>query len=215
MNLQHEAAHQLINGMSGKGKTTLEHELVARHPARWKFAFDTPHKREFHRLLGWPLVYDEPTLKRALFARQPSAFISSPLYPGNRPAGFDLWIEWVYQVGQTLPGGKLVIIEEIEKTTPHQNSPIAPAFAEMLDEGRAMMFDVLMVAQRVSTVNFAIRSTLTDIFTFHNSDPDQLDWLERERFDRAAVEKLQRGQYIHRDRETGKIRHLTTKPRRR
>lgn len=39
-----------------KGKTTLLHERIARHPARWKFAFD-------------------------------------------------LWIEWVCKVGQTLPGG--------------------------------------------------------------------------------------------------------------
>ena len=184
---------------------------VARHPARWKFAFDTPHKREFHRLLKWPLCYDRPTLERATFAGQPSSFISSALYPGDRPAGFDLWIEWVYQVGQTLPGGKLVIIEEIEKTTPHQNSPLAPAFAEMLDEGRAMMFDVLMVAQRVSTVNFQIRSTLTDIFTFQQTDPDQLDWLDREQFSRDSVSKLKRGEYIHRDRESGVTARMKTR----
>lgn len=213
MNLSHVAVHELVNGMSGKGKSTLIREKVAAHPARWKFVFDTPHKQEFHRLLKWPLCYDKPTLERATFAGRPSAFVPHILYPGDRPSAFDLWIEWVYQVGQTLPGGKLVIIEEIEKTTPHQNSPLAPAFAELLDEGRAMMFDVLMVAQRVSTVNFQIRSTLTDIFTFQQTDPDQLDWLEREQFSRASVSALKRGEYIHRDRETGETLRLKTRRR--
>ncbi len=202
MNFAHEAVHQLFTGMSGKGKSTLVRSLVARDNARWKFAFET-YKKEFPRFMNWPLCVDEPTLLRAVQAGQPSAFYSAPLFPGNRVEGFSFWIRWVYEVGKVLPGRKLVIIEEIEKTTTHRNSPVAPAFLEMLDEGRAAQFDVIMIAQRLSTVNEQIRSTLTEICTFQHIDPDQLDWLDRENFDRRAVTELERGEYIWRDREAG------------
>lgn len=205
MNLAHEAVHQLVTGMSGKGKSTLTRALVAKDKARWKFAFET-FKKEYPRLMGWPLCIDEPGLKRALMAGQPSAFYSAPLFPGDRVAGFDFWIRWVYEVCKVLPGRKLVIIEEVEKITTHRNSPLAPAFAEMLDEGRAAEIDVMMIAQRVSTVSELIRAQTTEICTFQHVDGNQLKWLEREGFDPAAVAVLERGEYIWRDRETNTTR---------
>lgn len=211
MNFSHEAVHQLVTGMSGKGKSTLVRSLVNRDHARWKFAFET-YKKEFPRFCGWPLAIDEPGLKNAVLAGQPVAFYSAPLFPGDRVEGFNFWIRWVYEVGKSLPGRKLVIIEEIEKTTRHRNSTLAPAFSEMLDEGRAAQFDVIMIAQRLSTVNEQVRSTLTEICTFQHTDPDQLDWLEREAFDRAAVSRLERGEYIWRDREAGTQRTNARRP---
>ena len=200
MNFNHEAVHQLITGMSGKGKSTLTRSLVAKDRARWKFAFDT-YKKEFTRFLGWPLCIDEPGLKRCVVAGQPSAFYSAQLFPGNRVEGFNFWIRWVYEVGKVLPGRKLVVIEEIEKTTAHRNSPLAPAFSEMLDEGRAAEFDVVMIAQRVSTVSELARAQVTECCTFQHVDGNQLAWLEAEGFNPAAVQRLQRGEYIWRDRE--------------
>lgn len=200
MNLAHEAVHQLFTGMSGKGKSTLTRAVVARDKAPWKFAFDT-YKKEYTRFFRWPLCIDEPGLRRAVLAGKPSAFYSAPLFPGNRIEGFNFWIRWVYQVGLTLPGRKLVIIEEIEKTTAHRNSSLAPAFSEMLDEGRAAEFDVIMIAQRVSTVSELVRAQTTEICTFQHVDGNQLRWLKDEGFDPAAVAKLNRGQYIWRDRE--------------
>lgn len=205
MNFAHEAVHQLITGMSGKGKSTFSRAMVARDRAPWKFAFDT-FKKEYTRFLGWPLCIDEPAMKRALLAGRPSAFYAAPLFPGDRPEGFNFWIRWVYEMGKQLPGRKLVIIEEVEKTTAHVNTPLSPAFAEMLDEGRAAQFDVMLISQRLSSMNRNIRTTLTDICTFQHTDPDELDWLKRERFDCAAVEKLVRGEYIWKDREAGTFR---------
>lgn len=205
MNFAHEADHRIFSGMSGKGKSTLVRDLVANDSARWKFAFDT-YKKEFTRFSGWPLCIDKPDLLRAVKAGLPSAFYSAPLFPGNRIAGFAFWIRWVWEVGKELPGRKLIVIEEVEKVTRHRNSNIPVPFAEMLDEGRAAQFDVLMTAQRVSTVSELIRAQTTKITTFQHVDGNQLDWLADERFDRATVERLERGQYITRDRETGEQR---------
>ena len=205
MNFSHEAVHQLVTGMSGKGKSTLVRSLVAKDSAPWKFAFDT-FKKEFTRFLDWPLVIDAPGLLAQVKAGRPSAFFSAPLFPGDRIEGFNFWIRWVYEVGKELPGRKLVVIEEIEKTTAHRNSPLAPAFSEMLDEGRAAQFDVMMIAQRVSTVSELVRAQTTEICTFQHVDGNQLDWLTAEGFNAEAVAKLERGEYIWRDRETGKIR---------
>jgi len=202
VNFDHVAVHRLVTGMTGKGKSTFVRAMVKKDRAPWKFAFDT-YKKEFPRFMGWPFCIDEPGLVRATTEKRISAFYSAPLFPGSRIEGFNFWIRWVYEVGKVLPGRKLVIIEEIEKTTAHRNSPLAPAFAEMLDEGRAAQFDVVMIAQRVSTVSELVRSTTTEICTFQQVDGNQLDWLEEEGFDRGAVSRLQRGQFITRQRETG------------
>ena len=205
MNFSHEAVHQLVTGMSGKGKSTLVRRLVAKDRAPWKFAFDT-FKKEFTRFMDWPLVIDAPGLLAQVKAGRPSAFFSAPLFPGDRIEGFNFWIRWVYEVGKELPGRKLVVIEEIEKTTAHRNSPLAPAFSEMLDEGRAAQFDVMMIAQRVSTVSELVRAQTTEICTFQHVDGNQLAWLEAEGFDPVAVAKMARGEYLWRDRETGQQR---------
>lgn len=205
MNFSHEAVHQLVTGMSGKGKSTLVRRLVAKDRAPWKFAFDT-FKKEFTRFMDWPLVIDAPGLLAQVKAGRPSTFFSAPLFPGDRIEGFNFWIRWVYEVGKELPGRKLVVIEEIEKTTGHRNSPLAPAFSEMLDEGRAAQFDVMMIAQRVSTVSELVRAQTTEICTFQHVDGNQLAWLEAEGFDPVAVAKLARGEYLWRDRETGQQR---------
>lgn len=200
MNLGHVARHILVTGMSGKGKSTFARRMVAADRARWKFAFDT-YKQEFPRLMGWRLCVDVPGLAAATKAGEASAFYSAPAFPGNRVAGFSAWIRWVWEVGKVLPGRKLVIVEEVEKVTAHRNSPLAPAFSEMLDEGRATQFDVIVIAQRVSTVSDLIRAQITEFITFQHVDGNQLDWLEAEGFDRERVAALQRGQYIWRDRE--------------
>ena len=213
MNFSHEAVHQLVTGMSGKGKSTLVRRLVAKDRAPWKFAFDT-FKKEFTRFMDWPLVIDAPGLLAQVKAGRPSAFFSAPLFPGDRIEGFNFWIRWVYEVGKELPGRKLVVIEEIEKTTAHRNSPLAPAFSEMLDEGRAAQFDVMMIAQRVSTVSELVRAQTTEICTFQHVDGNQLAWLEAEGFDPVAVSKLDRGEYLWRDRETGHVRRQKAEGRR-
>lgn len=201
LDFSHVASHKLYCGMTGMGKSTLVRSVVASDPAPWKFSFET-YKREFPRFCGWPLAIDRPTLERGTLTGR-CAFYSAPLFPGDRVEGFNFWIRWVYNVGQTLKGRKLVIIEEIEKTTWHRNSTPAPAFMEMLDEGRAAQFDVISIAQRLSTVNELVRTTVTEITAFHFSDHGQVKWLEEEGFDGQAIKALRRGQFIHRDRERG------------
>jgi hypothetical protein len=205
MDLSHVAVHQLISGMSGKGKSTFARKLAIAHRARWKFGFES-WKREFSAPapngLSWARCVDEPGLRRAVMEGRHSAFYSAPLFPGDRIAGFNFWATWIANVGKQLPGGKLIIVEEIEATTEHRNSKLCPAFAEILDELRGAKFDVIMVAQRVSTVNELVRAQTTDIITFQHVDPNQLKWLEAEQFNRSAVEVLKRGEYIWRQRET-------------
>lgn len=201
LNFAHVATHKLYCGMTGMGKSTLVRAVVAKDKAPWKFAFET-YKKEFPRFCGWPLANDEPGLVAGIQTGR-VAFNSAPLFPGNRVAGFNFWIRWVYNVGRVLPGRKLVIIEEIEKTTAHRNSTPAPAFMEMLDEGRAAQFDVISIAQRLSTVNELVRTTITEITAFQFVDPGQVSWLEEEGFNGDAIKRLGRGNYIHRHRERG------------
>lgn len=201
LDFNHVASHELFCGMSGMGKSTLVRSRVAKDRAPWKFAFET-YKKEFPRFSGWPLAIDRPGLERGIASGR-VAFYSAPLFPGDRVEGFNFWIRWVYEVGRVLPGRKLVIIEELEKTTTHRNSTPAPAFMEMLDEGRAAQFDVISVAQRLSTVNELVRTTVTEITAFQFVDPGQVAWLVEEGFDAQAIKTLGRGNFIHRHRERG------------
>lgn len=208
LDLSHVAVHRLFCGMSGKGKSTLVRSIVSRSRAPWQFAFET-FKREYSAPpphgLRWRRCIDDPGLRAAVAAGQPSAFYGAPLFEGNPVEAFNFWIRWVWNVGRQLEGVKNVIIEEIEATTAHRNTPLHPAFSAMLNEGRAAGFDVYVIAQTVSRTNEFVRAALTEVTTFQITDPDQVDWLRRERFPVEAVEKLERGEWIARNRETGQV----------
>lgn|SRR6185503_1987129 len=206
MNFDHPALRILITGKSGSGKSTLVRQIAQRSKARWKFAFDP--RREFVRFCNWGFAQDRPSLIKAVGDRRPVSFDSSGLFPGDRAEGFIFFCRWVYTVGQTLPGTKLVIIDELQNVQGVGTHGCPKVFLELLDEGRAHQFDVMTIAQRVNSVNDQVRAQITECVSFLHTSGTQLDWLEKEcDFDRAAVKALPKpGGYIWRNLDTDEER---------
>jgi energy-coupling factor transporter ATP-binding protein EcfA2 len=217
LDLSHVARHVLITGLTGYGKSTLARSLAQKSRAPWKFAFET-YKREFSARpphgLGWAACIDRPSMERALFARRPAAFYFGPLFPGDRPAAFNFWSRWVYEVGKKLPGTKELYIDEMETVTEHVNCPLAPAFKEIVNEGRAYKFDLFMICQRLSETNRTILSTAKEMVSLKHVDESEFRWLRDRGIDPAKVTELERGDHLWRDRERGteRIHYATTRP---
>lgn len=196
MNWNHKAVKILITGKSGSGKTTLWLAKLRDSGARWKFVFDPD--LEVVRRLRWPWCNSVEGLTQAVSRGLPVCYCPAAMFPGQRPQGFAFFCRWVWAVSEHLRGPKLLAVDEVWRYVP-AGRPVPESFQIILDEGRKMEIDLLMIAQRPNRVHDAIRAQLTELCTFHHSDVLPLKWLKDE-FDVEQVRRLKYpGGYISKD----------------
>jgi hypothetical protein len=218
MNFDHPPCAVLITGKKGSGKTTYWLARLVGHRARYKFVFDPT--REVSRKLGWPVSIDEPRLVNSLVSHGKVCFDSSPLFPGNRRAGFAFFTRWVFNVSKVMPGVKLLAVDELQSCQSIGPNGMPQGFKEIMDEGRREEIDCLFAAQRVNEVNDDVRGHLTELVTFKHDDPLPLRWLAERGFDPEAVRGLPVPGYFIQRTDDGKIKtnvrvHTTRKANRR
>jgi hypothetical protein len=188
MNFDHKPSCILITGKKGSGKTTYWIGLLTKHRARFKFIFDPT--REVARKLSLPVCIDEPGMTRAVLERRPVCFDSSPLFPGERRAGFAWFTRYVFNVCKALRGVKLLAVDELQSCQRIGEHGLPPGFKEIIDEGRREEIDCLFAVQRLNEVNDDVRGQITEIVTFKHTDPLPLQWLKDNGFDAGAVYSL-------------------------
>lgn len=170
----------------------------------WKgrlFVFD--HKLEVAHKLGWKAQRDPEQMKAALAAGLPVVFFPGFMFPGDRPAAFDFFCRWVFEVSSVLPGKKLAAIDEIQQVTRIGQGGVPQSFQQILDDGRLRGIDLLLIAQKPNKVNDEIRGQLTEIISFKHTDRLPLQWLEEDGFNPQEVSQLTvPGGYIRRNLDT-------------
>jgi DNA helicase HerA-like ATPase len=188
MNYDHRAVRILITGKSGTGKTTEIIRRIRSESPRYLFVFDP--ELEFCRKMRHEPTRTMEQLTLRVRSRLPVFFDPVKLYPGRISEGFGFFVRWCYEVSRSVDGRKLVVVDEIQRFTDTMRSGIPHGLELIMDTGRREEIDTLFASQRPNQVNDRIRSQLTQIVTFAHTDALQLDWLEKDGFNREQVAGL-------------------------
>src|SRR6185436_11999124 len=133
MNFHHKPSLELVTGKKGSGKTTYWLRGIVTHRARFKFLFDPT--REVSHKLQLPVCIDEPGMTRAVTEGRIVCFDSSPLFPGDRRAGFAFFSRYCFNVCRALRGVKLFGCDELQSCQRVGEHGLPPGLKEIADEG--------------------------------------------------------------------------------
>lgn len=188
MNYNHVPRKILITGCSGSGKTTLFLEILKGWKCPFKFVFDPEH--EVSIKLGWKSCQTVREMNNLILAGKPVVFDGSRAFPGDRAQGFEFLCRYALEVSKRISGPKLLASDEIQDYQAPGREGLPQALAECADEGRRQELDWLFLAQGLNRINDVLRGQLTEIVTFAQHEPLQLDWLAERGFNPEEVKGL-------------------------
>lgn len=186
-------------GCGGHGKTTQLLELLKAEKSERFFVYD--HKHEIGRRMGKPYVYTLNGLVEATAKGGWIVFDPCHLYPGQKQAGLQFFLDFIYTISEKLPGRKIVVIDEIHRFMSRQSVP-----EEMLlivDDGRNFKIDLFACGQASNSINNEVRHQITECWAFRHSDKNGLAWLAENGFDPEEIVRLKPGEFVWRDLANG------------
>ena len=74
-------------------------------------------------------------------------------------------------------GSCCLCVEEAQRSIPWGREELPESFADILYRGRHLNLSLVVVAQRASTINIALRSQYTKIISFSQTEQADLEWL--------------------------------------
>jgi len=75
-------------------------------------------------------------------------------------------------------GDLLFVVEEAQRVLPASQAKLPPEFQNLVFRGRHWRVSLTLVSQRPSTVNVHARSQWNRIYTFNQTEPGDVQWLE-------------------------------------
>lgn len=196
----HPAYRTIHLGTSGIGKNTDFLPRLKKQKAGWIFIFD--HKREFSRKLK---INPCQTIAQLALATERGGIICFDhqlLFKGDRPSGFEFFCKFVYDAAGKLRGRKILVADELQEVAaPTQD---CSALITALDDGRSLKIDAMLIAQSANGIHTMVRNQLTEIFAFRQSDDNAIRHLRQNGFDETDIRKLQPGEWLWRNLNTGK-----------
>jgi hypothetical protein len=83
-----------------------------------------------------------------------------------------------------------LVIDESQRALPGSGFPLPDAFLDVLYRGRHRNVNVLLIAQRASTINIAARSQWTRIISFRQTETQDTKWIEGQAGEPLALADL-------------------------
>lgn len=206
MNFDHPNRKVLITGKSGTGKTTLWRKIIREWPAKKVFVFDP--ERQFAQREGLKVAMTVEALNYATARERFVVFDPTSMFPGDRSEAFAFFSRFVLLQSRSLSCVKLYAVDELQGVQTTGNGGVPQAFKEIGDEGRRQQIDLVLVAQRLNTVNDAIRAQVNRVITFQHTDPRALVILSEMGMQPESVSSLGRFEYIDADLDTGTIKRV-------
>lgn len=200
VNFNHRPTKILITGGSGCGKTTKYYDLIGREKAKYRFVFDSDG--EFCSRNKYPPARTRDDIVRAT-GQGTCVFYPGDLYPGRLLDGFKFFCDFVYTVSCELKGRKIFAMDEIKRVMgtnfcPHE-------FTVLLENGRKSECDLILICQSPNQAHTSIRNQLTQAYTFRHIDKRAMEWLEEQDIPGNDMRALKRGEYLHKNFETGDL----------
>jgi hypothetical protein len=175
----------LVAGASQTGKTTFALRYLLNTKADYVFMFD--HDGEFSRRLHYPAADSAAALAHQLTWGWVD-YDPSEMFPGQTAAALAFYCEWVWEVCRSLPGRKVLFVDELTRwTSPHS---ITPSLSTIVENGRKRGVQLMFTSNRPATTNSAILGQLTELVAFQLPDIRLGDWLSSYGFDFESVRRL-------------------------
>jgi DNA helicase HerA-like ATPase len=175
----------LVCGASGTGKTTFALRYAERCDADLVFGFDpdlelsqrfgvAPCRTAFELELG---------TRRGLCMFDPAV-----IFPGDTPRAFGFWSEYVFEMGQRMPGRKLVFVDELQNYAP--SSSIPRGLAQILETGRRRDMEAILLTNRPNAIHPVVWQQCTEVVAFNCPGHTARERLTEQGFDADEVAAL-------------------------
>lgn len=187
-------------GVSGSGKTTFDlRYLVARRDFTCRFLFQEP-KRDFTERLGLP---DAETPEELECAIEDGWVIFHParMFPGDWPAALEWFSKWSYDKAATMPGRKVLKIDELWRYSSPQRLPMG--VRQWINDGRSFGCETVFATSELNRLPETITNGATEIVSFLLRGRNSLQRAEDLGLDAETVRALPPGAFVARNQETG------------
>lgn len=192
---------ELWTGMSGTGKTFLLTKIIRGEKARWKFVFDHKNNGEFARANELPACYSLDEMVRATAVGGWVCYNPIKEFPGEKSRGFEMFCEFVRELGPELRGRKLLVVDELQAVQHARREPLQ--LMQICDEGRTAQLDCYFVSSAPNRIHNAVRGQITKVYAFRLVEKNALNWLDENSFDTEKIRELKNGCYHWRNLDTG------------
>lgn len=208
-----EAAHTLVLGRTGSGKTIFVRRLALNSPGlACVFVFDWNDRFTFDwtgAKLPLPTCHDTAGMNRALASRW---VIYNPgrEFPGcayDRKIGLDAlkhFCRYVRHTSKGGPGRKLVCIAELWNFCTEDSIP--PELAMLAQDGRSDGVEFVFDTQRPERLNPSVVGAATEIVCFRLDERQALRAVAGMGHDAEAVKALPFGSFVSRNLKGGELR---------
>ena len=190
----------LIFGKGGSCKTTFAFAYLLNVLAACRFIFDDRGQASTRLKLKACTTLRE--LELALLTRW-VCFNPHIMFPGARlPDGFLWFLNWVFEVSKRGPGKKILFVDELWQWS-NSRRPVPPELENVIRTGRTEGLELLSATHSPREYHELIRSQATEFIAFNTIEPAQLESIEPYWSGVEAAARLQAGQFLAYDRNSG------------
>ncbi len=195
----HRRAVTLVCGSSGTGKTTFAlRYLVNAQSLACRFLWDPDGQLSDRLGLACAVSIEE---LNASMADGWSIFDPNTMFPGRHVEGLAWWAGWVFGTAATLPGKKVMLVDEVWRYC--NNAAIPQSLAECIQTGRVRGLDCMFATQRPNRLNESVTNEVTECVTFRLQGANALRVVGELGAPVDRVSRLARGEWISTSTETG------------
>ncbi len=189
----------LVTGASGTGKTTFcLRYLVNDRRLAWRAVWDADG--QIAQRLGLAAAGTAEELGASVEDGF-SLFDPNVLFPGRHAEGFAWFCGWVWATAATIPGRKVLLVDEVWRYC--SNVAIPQTLAECIQTGRVRGLSCMFATQRPNRLNEAITNEVTECVAFRLQGDNALRRVEELGCPAAEVARLVPGSWLAVSTQTG------------
>jgi hypothetical protein len=203
-NWKYDAKLMAVVGRKGRGKSTLQRQILRDFPAQYKIVFD--HKGEFCTQLPAQRCTSYAHCRKALEQTQSCVFDPRPMFKGQIEEAFEDFCRKMFPVMQALKGPHLFVFDEVGLLAPDNWSLFKKhPLHEIVSDGRSWEIDVLLAGQAPTDMTLKFRNQVTHWFVMDLGCEEAAEPLRQYGYTWEAVKGLERGEFIAYNHNTGEL----------
>jgi len=194
MNLENKRSVTICAGLSGTGKSTFTLRYLVNADLAYRFCFDPDG--EFADRVALAPAADAYELGLAL-CNGWVLFDPHSMFAGRLDEAFAFFCEWAYTLSQSLPGRKVLVVDEVWKyCTP---MAIPPELALVTQTGRKRGLALMVNTQLPNKLNGSILNEVSEFVCFRLQQDKALEKVAEYGFDTEELKGLMTLQFVARN----------------